>query len=83
MDLDKQGKRPWQSALLKIMPKDSSKPFIILDEIHKYKEWKNYLKGIYDDCQNQYQFIVSGKGRLETFQKGADSTEQGKHSKKL
>ncbi|MBI3991191.1 MAG: AAA family ATPase, partial [Candidatus Omnitrophica bacterium] len=26
--------------------KDESTPLIILDEIHKYKKWKNYLKGI-------------------------------------
>ena len=28
--------------------KKSDRPLIILDEIHKYKEWKNYLKGVYD-----------------------------------
>ncbi|MBT4289709.1 MAG: ATP-binding protein [Deltaproteobacteria bacterium] len=53
--------------------KDSSLPLIIFDEIHKYKEWKNYLKGVSDDCRNQYQFLISGSGRLDTFQKGSDS----------
>src|SRR4030067_3506278 len=53
--------------------KDTSTPLIILDEIHKYKDWKNYLKGIYDQFHENYQFIVSGSGRLDIYQKGGDS----------
>ena len=34
--------------------KDASKPLIVLDEIHKFKDWKNYLKGVYD----QFQIIL-------------------------
>ncbi|MCG2712085.1 MAG: ATP-binding protein, partial [Candidatus Omnitrophica bacterium] len=52
---------------------DSSNPLIILDEIHKYRQWKNYLKGIYDEFKNEYVFLVSGSGRLDTYQKGGDS----------
>ena len=52
---------------------DSTKPIVILDEIHKYKQWKNYLKGIYDQFKNEYVFLVSGSGRLDTYQKGGDS----------
>jgi predicted AAA+ superfamily ATPase len=53
--------------------KDSSTPLIIFDEIHKYKEWKNYLKGVYDQFHDSYQFLVSGSGRLDIYQKGGDS----------
>lgn len=53
--------------------KDSSIPLIILDEIHKYKNWKNYLKGIYDQFHERYTFLVSGSGRLDIYQKGGDS----------
>ncbi len=56
-----------------IKRKDPSTPLIILDEIHKYKNWKNYLKGIYDQFHESYQFIVSGSGRLDIYQKGGDS----------
>lgn len=52
---------------------DSTKPIVILDEIHKYRQWKNYLKGIYDEFKNEYVFLVSGSGRLDTYQKGGDS----------
>lgn len=53
--------------------KDSSTPLIVFDEIHKYKDWKNYLKGIYDQFHDRYQFLISGSGRLDIYQKGGDS----------
>ena len=53
--------------------RDSSTPLIVLDEIHKYRDWKNYLKGIYDLFHDNYQFLVSGSGRLDLYQKGGDS----------
>ncbi|MBN1794403.1 MAG: ATP-binding protein [Candidatus Omnitrophica bacterium] len=52
---------------------DESKPLIIFDEIHKYQNWKNYLKGIYDQFKDDYIFLVSGSGRLDVYQKGGDS----------
>lgn len=52
---------------------DASVPLVIFDEIHKYKNWKNYLKGIYDEFSNEYKFLVSGSGRLDIYQKGGDS----------
>ncbi|TAN44931.1 MAG: ATP-binding protein [Nitrospirae bacterium] len=53
--------------------KDTTTPLIILDEIHKYRDWKNYLKGVYDQFHEEYSFIVSGSGRLDLYQKGGDS----------
>jgi hypothetical protein len=53
--------------------KDSSIPLIVLDEIHKYKDWKNYLKGIYDEHHAKYRFLNSGSGRLDIYQQGGDS----------
>jgi predicted AAA+ superfamily ATPase len=53
--------------------KDSSPPLIVFDEIHKYRKWKSYLKGVYDQFHDQYQFLVSGSGRLDIYQKGGDS----------
>lgn len=51
----------------------SSRPLVILDEIHKYRYWKNYLKGIYDQFAREYQFLVTGSGRLEFSRKAGDS----------
>ena len=53
--------------------KDASKPLIVLDEIHKFRDWKNYLKGAYDQFHDRYQFLISGSGRLDVYQKGGDS----------
>jgi len=57
------------------IPKSSilSKPLVILDEIHKYRDWKNYLKGIYDQFQQEYKFLITGSGRLEYSRKAGDS----------
>lgn len=57
----------------KIDRKDRSLPLVIFDEIHKHENWKNYLKGVYDKFHGQYQFLVSGSGRLDAFQKSGDS----------
>lgn len=51
----------------------SSRPLVILDEIHKYRNWKNYLKGIFDQFAGEYQFLVTGSGRLEFSRKAGDS----------
>jgi len=57
---------------------DRTAPFIIFDEIHKYRDWKNYLKGVYDRFHKEFQFLVSGSGRLDVNRKGADSLA-GRH----
>jgi len=46
---------------------------IIFDEIHKMKNWKNYLKGIYDTKLPELKILVTGSARLETFQQSGDS----------
>lgn len=56
-----------------LVRKDDSMPLIIFDELHKYKDWKNYLKGVYDELSGRYKFLVSGSGRLDIYQKGGDS----------
>ena len=53
--------------------KDATTPLIIFDEIHKYRDWKNALKGIYDEFHDAYRFLVTGSGRLDLYQKGGDS----------
>lgn len=52
---------------------DASVPLVVLDEIHKYRRWKNYLKGVYDQFHADYKFLVLGSGRLNLFQRGGDS----------
>ena len=53
--------------------RDLSPPLVVFDEIHKYKDWKNYLKGTYDRFHQDFNFLVTGSGRLDLYQKGGDS----------
>ncbi|MFC1813013.1 ATP-binding protein [Thermodesulfobacteriota bacterium] len=53
--------------------KKGDTPLIILDEIHKYSDWKNYLKGIYDGYSDEFRFLVTGSGRLDLSRKRGDS----------
>ncbi|OGF46395.1 MAG: hypothetical protein A2452_00940 [Candidatus Firestonebacteria bacterium RIFOXYC2_FULL_39_67] len=46
---------------------------VIFDEIHKQKDWKNYLKGVFDTRSGKQTFLVTGSARLETFKKAGDS----------
>ncbi len=46
---------------------------IVFDEIHKYKYWRNLLKGIYDKYHEDHEIIVTGSARLDYFRKGGDS----------
>ena len=50
-----------------------STELLILDELHKMPEWKNYLKGLYDTKPESLQILVTGSARLETFRQSGDS----------
>lgn len=47
--------------------------YTVFDEIHKYKKWRNLLKGLYDKNHEDHSFIVTGSARLDHFRKGGDS----------
>ena len=36
-------------------------PLLVLDEIHKYRGWRNYLKGLYDDIGKEVKILVTGR----------------------
>ena len=55
----------------------------IFDEIHKYRNWKNYLKGEYDKYRERFQILVTGSARLDIYIKGGDSLLGRYHSYKL
>jgi predicted AAA+ superfamily ATPase len=72
--------RPDQKKLLRdpyFFEKENRDPrrsfLVILDEIHKYARWKNYLKGAYDLHHGEFKFLVTGSGRLDLCKKGGDS----------
>jgi len=52
---------------------DRSKPLVIFDELHKLKNWKAWLKGIYDKEGIPPAILVTGSARLDTYKKVGDS----------
>lgn len=50
-----------------------NEPLILLDEIHKYRHWRNLLKGLYDTQKSKRRFLVTGSARLDYYRKGGDS----------
>lgn len=46
---------------------------IVLDEIHKMKDWKAFLKGTFDTRPGSQTFLVTGSARLDTFRQTGDS----------
>ena len=52
---------------------DRSKDLIIFDELHKLKNWKSWLKGIYDTEGIPPSLLVTGSAKLDTYRKVGDS----------
>jgi predicted AAA+ superfamily ATPase len=52
-------------------PKDAS--LVVLDELHKFHKWKNYLKGIIDAFHNRPPLLITGSARLDIMRKGGDA----------
>lgn len=46
---------------------------LILDELHKMRGWKNYLKGLYDTKPESMRILVTGSARLDAFNHMGDS----------
>jgi predicted AAA+ superfamily ATPase len=46
---------------------------IVFDEIHKMKNWKNYVKGVFDSKPDGQAMLVTGSARLDTFRQTGDS----------
>jgi predicted AAA+ superfamily ATPase len=61
-----------RKSILKQSWHDAEK-LIVLDEIHKYKRWKSWLKGIYDVQGDEHSFLITGSARLDVYRRGGDS----------
>lgn len=56
---------------------------IILDEIHKLRNWKRLVKGEYDKLKERYRFLVTGSARLDIYRRGGDSLQGRYHYYRL
>jgi len=51
----------------------SEPSFCAFDELHKYQHWRDFLKGFFDQYEDQVHILVTGSAHLNTFRRGGDS----------
>ncbi len=49
--------------------------YLVLDEIHKYKRWRQVVKGLFDKRGDELQILVTGSARLDYYRRGGDSLQ--------
>jgi hypothetical protein len=57
--------------------------FLVLDEIHKYRQWRNFLKGLFDAGPRDRRILVTGSARLDLYRRGGDSLQGRYHYLRL
>ncbi|MBM3317862.1 MAG: ATP-binding protein [Candidatus Eisenbacteria bacterium] len=55
----------------------------IFDEIHKYRNWRGYLKGLFDGRSANRRIMVTGSARLDLYRRGGDSLQGRYHLLRL
>ena len=46
---------------------------VVLDELHRYRRWKLFLKGLFDTYEARTRIVVTGSSRLDVYRRGGDS----------
>ena len=52
---------------------------VVLDEVHKYRTWRNFIKGFFDVYKNTLKILVTGSARLDHYRRGGDSLQGRYH----
>lgn len=58
-------------------------PIWVFDEIHKYRSWRNLLKGLFDARDRSQRILVTGSARLDYYRRGGDSLQGRYHLLRL
>ncbi len=69
---DERFRRAWARNPLDALSTRGPGP-VLLDEIHKDRNWKRKLKGVYDLRGSAVPIVVTGSGRLDLYRRGGDS----------
>src|SRR5512134_3018632 len=56
---------------------------VVLDELHKWRTWKGWIKGEYDKHRDRLRFLVTGSARLDVYRRGGDSLQGRYHHYRL
>ncbi|MDE0310466.1 MAG: AAA family ATPase [Acidiferrobacterales bacterium] len=57
--------------------------FVIFDEIHKFGNWRNYIKGFYDKHGDKKRILSTGSARLDYYRHCGDSLQGRYHYYRL
>ena len=63
------------------LPADQA--LLVFDEIHKYRHWRNLVKGFYDKYKSSRRFLITGSARLDHYRRGGDSLQGRYHYYRL
>ncbi|MBX3269796.1 MAG: ATP-binding protein [Sandaracinaceae bacterium] len=55
----------------------------VFDELHKYRGWRGYLKGLYDKRTPGQRILITGSARLDLYRHGGDSLQGRYHYLRL
>jgi predicted AAA+ superfamily ATPase len=55
----------------------------VFDELHKYRLWRGFLKGLYDRPGRTARILVTGSARLDLYRYGGDSLQGRYHYLRL
>lgn len=84
---NKKGYLSWDSRSDRKMLLEEKLPLeeklLVLDEIHKYKHWRNLVKGFYDKYEGEFSFLITGSARLDYYRRGGDSLQGRYHYHRL
>lgn len=56
---------------------------VVLDEFHKFRGWKRWIKGEYDHHHPRVRFLVTGSARMDIYRRGGDSLQGRYHHYRL
>jgi hypothetical protein len=56
---------------------------LIFDELHKYRGWRGFLKGVFDGRAPGQQILVTGSARLDAYRHGGESLQGRYHLLRL
>ena len=56
---------------------------VVLDELHKWRRWKSWIKGEFDVHHDRIRFLITGSARLDIYRSGGDSLQGRYHHYRL
>ncbi len=66
-----------ERILRRELPSESG--MLVFDELHKFSDWRRFLKGLYDTRKRELKILVTGSGRLDYYRRGGDSLQGRYH----